>query len=96
MTKTVNGVKCFIAADWRAHKYRVCAEVTGMLLSLLVAIVIAFTTPNPPLLLCYVLWEMASMLLVSAAVSRRSLGLTVLYGGFLVIDCIGLIRTVLA
>jgi hypothetical protein len=96
MTKVMNGLKCFIAADWRAHKVRVCAEVTGMMLSLLVAMVIAFTTPNPPLLLCYILWEIASMLLVSAAVSRRSLGLTVLYAGFLVIDCIGLIRTVLA
>jgi len=86
----------FIKRDYAAHPLRHCAEVLGMAISLFVAIVIAVTTPHPPLLLCYALWETASLLLVAASYSRGSLGLTALYSGFLVIDAIGLIRTVLA
>lgn len=86
----------FIKADWQAHKVRLCAEVLGMSLSLLVALVIMMTTPLPPMLLCYVLWEIASLLLCSAAMSRGSVGFSLLYGGFLVIDFVGLVRTLLA
>lgn len=85
----------FIQRDWKAHKVRLCAETLGMTVSLLVALIIMVTTPFPPMLLCYVLWELASALLLGSAMSRGSVGFSCLYGGFLVIDLIGLIRTVL-
>jgi hypothetical protein len=86
----------FIQNDWHSHKIRLGAEALGMCISLGVALIIMVTTPLPPMILCYVLWELASALLVSASYSRGSLGLTALYSGFLVIDLIGLIRTVFA
>lgn len=66
-----------------------------MVISLAVALLIMVTTPFPPMLLCYLLWETASALLLGAAVSRGSVGFSFLYGGFLVIDFVGLIRTLL-
>jgi len=83
----------FIKTDYESHKLRLGAEALGMLISLGVALIIMVTTPHPPMLLCYVLWELASLLLLSASYSRGSLGLTVLYSGFLVIDFVGLVRT---
>jgi len=83
----------FIQRDWKTHKVRLCAETLGMAISLLVALIIMVTTPLPPMLLCYVLWELASALLLGSAMSRGSVGFSFLYAGFLVIDCIGLIRT---
>jgi hypothetical protein len=83
----------FIKTDYESHRLRLGAEALGMLISLGVALIIMVTTPWPPMLLCYVLWEIASALLVSASYSRGSLGLTALYSGFLVIDFVGLVRT---
>ena len=85
----------FIRADYHSHKFRLCAEVLGMVISLFVAILIAWTTPHPPMLYCYILWMFASVLLVGASLSRHSTGFVVLYGSFLVIDGIGLLRTIL-
>jgi hypothetical protein len=86
----------FIQNDWKAHKVRLCAETLGMLISLVVALIIMMTTPLPPMLLCYFLWETASALLLGSAMSRGSVGFSFLYGGFLVIDFVGLVRTVMA
>lgn len=85
----------FIQNDWKAHKVRLCAETLGMSISLVVAVIIMLTTPWPPMLLCYLLWELASALLLGSAMSRGSVGFSFLYAGFLVIDFVGLIRTVL-
>jgi len=86
----------FIKSDYRSHPLRLCVEALGMGISLGVSGLIALTTPVPPMVLCYVLWEIGSALLVSASYSRGSTGLVALYGGFLVIDAIGLVRTLLA
>ena len=86
----------FIQSDWQAHKVRLCAETLGMSISLMVALIIMMTTPFPPMILCYLLWELASALLLGSAISRGSVGFSFLYAGFLVIDCVGLLRTLLA
>ena len=83
----------FIQKDYATHPVRLGLEVLGMGISLGVAMMIAVTTPFPPMLLCYALWETASLLLVAASYSRGSIGLVLLYSGFLVIDAVGLIRT---
>jgi hypothetical protein len=84
----------FIKKDRDSHPVRYMAEVIGMVLGLGDSVILAMTTPNPPLLLCYIIWEVASVLLVCAAYSRGSLGFTALYAGFFVIDLFGLLRTV--
>jgi len=86
----------FIQADWHSHKIRFFAEVLGMVLSISVAVVLALTTPAPPMLLCYTLWLMASGLLVSTSYHRGSVGFTLLYGLFLIVDSIGFFRTLLS
>lgn len=86
----------FIRNDYESHPLRLCAEVIGMVLSVAVSVLLALTTPYPPMLICYSLWMIASVLLLGAAASRRSVGFALLYAGFLIIDGIGLIRTVIA
>lgn len=89
-------VRDFIQKDWKTHRVRLCTETAGMMISLVVALILMVTTPYPPMLLCYLLWETASALLLGSAMSRGSVGFSCLYAGFLVIDLIGLIRTLLA
>lgn len=86
----------FIMNDYKSHKVRMVAEAAGMLLSIGVAVVLALTTPHPPMLLCYSLWLLASGLLVTTSYSRGSVGLSILYGSFLVVDSIGALRTLLS
>jgi hypothetical protein len=86
----------FIQADYASHRLRLCAEGLGLLVSVAVAILLAWTTPHPPMLLCYSLWLFASLLLVSTSHHRGSFSLTALYGSFLFIDGVGFIRTLMA
>jgi len=82
-----------IRKDWHSHKLRFLAEVLGTSVTLSASIILALTTPVPPMLLLYCLWNLASLLLLFASYSRGSLGLTLLFAGFLVIDSVGLYRT---
>jgi hypothetical protein len=86
----------FVKKDYQTHRVRLGLEVLGMGISLGVALILMMTTPHPPMVLCYTLWETASALLVAASYSRGSFGLVILYSGFLVIDAAGLVRTLLA
>lgn len=90
----IDATSQFILADWQSHKLRLAAEACGVSLSIGIALVLAWTTPNPPMLVCYAGWNLASVLLVLSSYSRGSVGLTVLYGAFLLIDTVGLVRTV--
>lgn len=86
----------FIIADWQSHKLRLSVEAMGMALSIAIGCVLAYTTPHPPMIVCYIGWDLASFMLMCASYSRGSVGLTALYGAFLVIDTIGLVRTVIS
>lgn len=83
----------FLQADYRSHKLRLVGELTGMVLSIGVACLLAWTTPVPPMILAYSIWLLASSILMMTSYSRGSFGLTALYGAFLLIDAIGFIRT---
>jgi hypothetical protein len=79
--------------DMKDHPVRGGLEVMGMVLSITVALVIMMTTPWPPMVWCYLGWNAASLCLLYGAVSRGSMGFSVLYALFLCIDTIGLWRT---
>jgi len=83
----------FVRADHKQHRIRLYGEILGMALSIGVASMLAITTPHPPMLLAYSIWLVASAILMTTSWSRGSVGLTLLYGAFLVIDCIGFVRT---
>lgn len=89
----IDATLAYITTDYHSHRIRFCAEMIGMALSVGVSILLAMTTPYPPMLLCYIGWMIASCLLAGASYSRGSVGLGTLYACFLVIDGIGLLRT---
>jgi len=81
--------------DYCENAPRMIAECLGTSIAIWVAILLAITTPNPPMLTCYIGWNIGSILLVLCAWSRGSVGLTILYASFLIIDSVGLMRTIL-
>lgn len=83
----------YILADYYSHKLRAIAEGLGMLLGVGVSVVLALTTPSPPMIPCYIGWILSALLLGVCAWHRGSTGFTVLYGSFLCIDSLGLLRT---
>lgn len=83
----------YILDDYRSNKVRAIAEIVGMLIGVGVSVVLAVTTPVPPMVLCYMGWVVSAILLGVSSWHRGSTGLTILYGSFLVIDTIGLLRT---
>jgi hypothetical protein len=85
----------YIRADYKSHKLRMLAECVGMVLSVAVALLLAVTTPNPPMLYAYIGWNLASSLLMTCSFHRGSVGLGTMYLVFLVIDTVGLVRTIL-
>ncbi len=94
--KMIDAVSQFIIADYQSHRFRLAAEVVGLVIALVVSVTFAWTTPYPPLLACYVLWLISAAILAATSWHRGSFGLTALYGSFLVIDGIGFIRTLLS
>jgi hypothetical protein len=84
----------WVRRDAQQNPVRFACEVLGMLITLSASLILALTTPLPPMLLLYGLWNCANVLLLYISYSRGSLGLTVLFSGFLVVDLIGLWRTI--
>lgn len=83
----------FVRADFQSNWWRATLEVVGMTASIVTALMIAATTPNPPMLLCYTTWMLASSTLCISSWHRGSIGLTTTYAAFLIIDGVGLLRT---
>jgi hypothetical protein len=83
----------YIKQDFESHRLRAIMELLGMLCALGVAILLAATTPNPPMLPAYIGWNCASILLGVCSWHRGSFGLAVTYAGFLIIDTYGLLHT---
>ena len=85
----------YIKTDYHSHRIRFAGEMIGMALSIGVSLILAITTPYPPMIICYIGWLIAAVLLAGASYSRGSVGLAVLYACFMVIDGIGFVRTLL-
>ena len=85
----------WIQEDYRSHPVRFCVEVTGMISNLMASIVLMWYSPTPPMFWAYIFFLTASVLLMSAAFSRKSFGFTVMYLGYIIIDLIGFIKTII-
>ena len=83
----------WIQEDYRSHPVRFCVEVAGMVANLMASIILMLYSPTPPMFWAYVFFLTASILLMSAAFSRKSFGFTFMYFGYLIIDLIGFIKT---
>lgn len=92
MATKVGSAVDFIAFDYYVDSRRFVLEMIGMIASILASLVLASTVPDPNIGLCYLLWMIGSSCLVMTSLSRGSTGFTIIYGTFLFIDSIGMIR----
>jgi hypothetical protein len=83
----------WIQEDYRSHPVRFCIEVSGMLANFVASFILMWYSPTPPMFVAYIFFLTASVLLMSAAFSRKSFGFTAMYVGYLVIDFIGFLKT---
>lgn len=83
----------YIYKDFQSHALRASLEVLGMLIGVGMSILLAITTPYPPMLYAYIGWLISAALLGLCSWHRGSFGLATTYACYLVIDGIGLART---
>jgi hypothetical protein len=82
----------WLKKDYVENRPRFFAELLGLILGIGATTVMAFTMPQPNLFISYCMWEMSAVCLIFGAVSRGSVGLTLLYVLYFTIDGFGLIR----
>jgi len=91
-TTRVGAAVDFIVDDFYEDSRRFVMEMVGMIASILASVVLASTVPEPNIGLCYFLWMVGASCLVVTSLSRESTGFTIIYGTFLFIDSIGMVR----
>ena len=98
---TINGDKMldifantfeWIRDDWKSNKFRFVVEVLAWAISVGCSVVMAFTVPNPPLLVLYPVWILGCAMYAWASYTRKSFGMLANYILLTTIDTIGLVR----
>ena len=84
----------WIKDDFRSHRLRFVIELVAWAVSIGCAAVMAFTVPNPPLLVLYPIWIAGCAMYAWAAWTRRSFGMLANYLLLTTIDAIGLVRMI--
>ena len=82
----------WIRDDWKSNKFRFVVEVLAWAISVGCSVVMAFTVPNPPLLVLYPVWILGCAMYAWASYTRKSFGMLANYLLLTSIDTIGLIR----
>lgn len=85
----------WIQEDYQSNKLRFIAEITGMTSNLMASLILMWYSPNPPMFWAYIFFLIASVLLMGAAFSRKSLGFTLMYLVYLGIDGVGFLKTLI-
>ena len=85
----------WIIEDYKSKPIRFVTEVSGMIFNLMAALILMWYSPNPPMFWAYIFFLLASVLLMSAAFSRKSFGFTIMYIIYLGIDGIGFLKTLI-
>ena len=84
----------WIHDDYRTHPVRFSVELLAWAISIGCSITMAFTVPNPPLLLLYPIWIAGCAMYGWAAYTRKSFGMLANYVLLTTIDTIGLLRMI--
>jgi hypothetical protein len=92
MNDILSGIFQWIKEDLKSNHVRFTLEVVAWALSIGCSLIMAFTVPNPPLLLLYPLWITGCAIYSWCAFSRRSFGMLANYLLLTAIDTIGLVR----
>ena len=82
----------WIKDDWYSNRSRFAIELLAWAISIGCSITMAFTVPNPPLLVLYPIWILGCTLYAWASYTRKSIGMLANYLLLVSIDTIGLIR----
>lgn len=94
MNDSLWGIINWVQEDWKSNRARFVVEILAWMLSISCSLIMAFTVPNPPLLLLYPMWITGCAMYAWAAYSRRSFGMLANYVLLVTIDVIGLIRII--
>jgi len=86
------GIFEWIKDDWKSNKFRFVIEVLAWAISIGCSIVMAFTVPNPPLIILYPIWITGCAMYAWASYTRKSFGMLANYILLTAIDSVGLIR----
>lgn len=92
MNDLFTGLFDWIKDDYRSYRFRFIVELVAWAISIGCSIAMAFTVPNPPLLVLYPLWISGCAMYAWAAYTRRSFGMLANYMLLVTIDSIGLMR----
>lgn len=84
----------WIKSDFVSNRLRFCVELFAWAISIGCSITMAFTVPNPPLLVLYPIWILGCALYAWAAYTRQSFGMLANYLLLVTIDAIGLFRMI--
>ena len=82
----------FFKQDIKNNPKRFIAEFIGLVMGIGATTVLAYTMPTPNLLVAYLMWEVSAICLMYGGISRGSVGLTLLYTLYFIIDAIGLYK----
>jgi hypothetical protein len=92
MNNILAGIVNWIKDDYKTHPFRFCIELLAWAISIGCSVTMAFTVPNPPLIMLYPVWITGCALYAWAAYTRKSFGMLANYILLTTIDTIGLIR----
>lgn len=92
MNDLFTGLFDWIKDDFKSHRFRFAIEFIAWAISIGCSITMAFTAPNPPLLVLYPIWISGCAMYAWAAYTRRSFGMLANYMLLVAIDSIGLMR----
>jgi cellulose synthase/poly-beta-1,6-N-acetylglucosamine synthase-like glycosyltransferase len=94
MNNILTNIFGWIKDDYRTHPLRFCMELLAWAISIGCSLTMAFTVPNPPLIMLYPVWIAGCAIYAWAAYTRKSFGMLANYMLLVTIDSIGLIRMV--
>ena len=89
------GIFSWIKDDFKSNRFRFVVELLAWAISIGCSITMAFTVPNPPLLVLYPLWIFGCALYAWASYTRKSFGMLANYILLVSIDMVGLVRMIL-
>ena len=84
----------WIKNDWYSNRFRFIIELLAWAISIGCSITMAFTVPNPPLLVLYPIWILGCVMYAWASFTRKSFGMLANYLLLVSIDTVGLLRMI--
>ena len=92
MNELVYGIFEWVKEDYKSHPFRFAIEIIAWAISIGCSLTMAFTVPNPPLLVLYPLWVCGCAMYAWAAWTRKSFGMLANYLLLTTVDSVGFLR----